>query len=62
MDTALSALSSLTDDRRELYLAARPETVRAEPGNLAKYKQNERQIIASFDNDISRFKVLKGIQ
>jgi len=31
-------------------------------GNLAKYKQNEQQIIARFDNDISRFKVLKGIQ
>ncbi len=31
-------------------------------GNLAKYKHNEQQIIASFDNDISRFKVLKGIQ
>lgn len=30
--------------------------------NLAKYKQNEQQIIARFDNDISRFKVLKGIQ
>ena len=30
--------------------------------NLAKYKHNEQQIIASFDNDISRFKVLKGIQ
>jgi len=30
--------------------------------NLAKYKHNEQQIIASFDNDISRFKVLKGIR
>ncbi len=31
-------------------------------GNLAKYKHDEQQIIASFDSDISRFKVLKGIQ
>ncbi len=30
--------------------------------NLAKYKHDEQQIIASFDSDISRFKVLKGIQ
>ena len=30
--------------------------------NLEKYQADEQQIIARFDNDISRFKVLKGIE
>ena len=30
--------------------------------NLEKYQQDERQIIARFDGDISRFKALKGIE
>jgi len=30
--------------------------------NLDKFKLDEQQIIARFDNDISRFKVLKGIE
>lgn len=29
--------------------------------NLEKYKQDEQQIVARFDGDISRFKMLKGI-
>jgi len=30
--------------------------------NLEKYKQDEQQIVARFDGDISRFKTLKGIE
>lgn len=37
------------------------ETIERHEGNLQKYQTEEQQIIARFDNDINRFKVLKGI-
>jgi len=30
-------------------------------GNLQKFQEDEQQIIARFDGDISRFKILRGI-
>ena len=37
------------------------ETIERHEGNLQKYQTEEQQIIARFDSDINRFKVLKGI-
>lgn len=37
------------------------DTIERHEGNLQKYQTEEQQIIARFDNDINRFKVLKGI-
>lgn len=37
------------------------ETIARHKRNLNKYQSNEKQIIARFDGDISRFRVLKGI-
>jgi hypothetical protein len=37
------------------------DTIARHENNLRKYERNERQIIERFDKDISRFKILKGI-
>jgi len=37
------------------------KTIAKHENNLLKYQSEEQQIIASFDGDINRFKVLKGI-
>ena len=38
------------------------DTIERHENNLKKFRANEKQIIARFDNDITRFKVLKGIE
>ena len=38
------------------------ETIARHERNLQKFKFDEKQIIARFDGDITRFKVLKGIE
>ena len=37
------------------------DTIARHENNLQKYEHNEREIIERFDRDISRFKILKGI-
>jgi hypothetical protein len=37
------------------------DTIARHENNLKKYERNERQIIERFDKDISRFRILKGI-
>jgi hypothetical protein len=46
----------LAEDLRETK-----DTIARHEDNLKKYERNERQIIERFDKDISRFKILKGI-
>ena len=46
----------LAEDLRETK-----DTIARHENNLKKYERNERQIIERFDKDISRFKILKGI-
>jgi hypothetical protein len=48
--------NDLADDLRETRA-----TIERHERNLKKYEQNEREIIERFDNDIERFKILKGI-
>jgi len=38
------------------------DTIERHQHNLKKFRANEQQVIARFDNDVSRFKVLKGIE
>ena len=38
------------------------DTIARHENNLEKYERNEREIIERFDKDISRFKILKGIE
>lgn len=47
----------LAEDLRETK-----EVIARHERNLEKFQQDEQQIIARFDGDISRFKVLKGIE
>jgi len=47
----------LAEDLRETR-----DVIQRHERNLEKFQANEQQIIARFDNDISRFKVLKGIE
>jgi hypothetical protein len=47
---------SLADDLRKTK-----ETISRHERNLAKYEADERQIVERFNNDIARFKRLKGI-
>ena len=49
-------LESVAEDLRETK-----DTIARHESNLKKYERNERQIIERFDKDISRFKILKGI-
>jgi len=37
------------------------DTITRHQRNLLKYESDEKQIIARFDGDIARFKILKGI-
>ena len=46
----------LAEDLRETK-----DTIARHEDNLKKYERNERQIIERFDRDISRFRILKGI-
>ena len=46
----------LAEDLRETK-----DTIARHEHNLKKYERNERQIIERFDRDISRFRILKGI-
>jgi hypothetical protein len=46
----------LAEDLRETK-----DTIARHENNLKKYEHNERQIIERFDKDISRFRILKGI-
>lgn len=48
---------SLLQDIRETK-----ETIKRQQDNLQKYKDSQNEIIARFDGDIARFKVLKGIE
>ena len=36
-------------------------TIARHTRNLAKFQADEQQIIARFDGDVNRFKILKGI-
>lgn len=47
---------SLLQDIRETK-----QTIRRQQDNLQKYKDSQNEIIARFDGDIARFKVLKGL-
>lgn len=38
------------------------KTVERQQANLQKYRSSQEQVIASFDGDINRFKILKGIE
>ncbi len=46
----------LADDLRETR-----DTISRHERNLAKYEADEKAIIEQFNNDIARFKILKGI-
>lgn len=48
---------SLLQDIRETK-----ETIKRQQDNLQRYKDSQNEIIARFDGDIARFKVLKGIE
>jgi len=48
--------ADLADDIRETK-----ETISRHKRNLNKYQTDEKQIIARFDGDINRFRILKGI-
>ena len=49
--------SDLAEDLRQTR-----DTIERHQRNLEKYQLDEQQIIARFDGDIARFKILKGIE
>ncbi len=51
----------MIDDNLAENLRSTKDTIARHQRNLKKFEADEQQIIARFDGDVSRFKILKGI-
>lgn len=51
----------MIDDKLAEDLRKTKDTISRHQRNLQKYETDEKQIVARFDGDIARFKILKGI-
>jgi hypothetical protein len=58
---AIDPDASMVDPELVVRINDTKSTIERHEKNLAKFETDERQIVARFEGDISRFKTLKGI-